>query len=146
MDIIISVVVLLLLISTIVIVVVNMSNSKKPEALYGSVVFSNIEKADSPISFLQDYRVSESKLSAFKAEDYPDMKTVVFSGTQYSAGQELCIFFLNQSDTAYIDGSQSMGMGCSPTNPCASYVKSYVHVKPVLRQGDIMNMYIVICE
>jgi len=148
MDIIISVVVLLLLAGTIIILLVSITDKQIPSVAYGGVVIKNIELInDSTTAFLTDYRIEEVKLSAFASQPYSQIKNTLLSGSEFGQQNEVCVFFLNKSTVVPVNGTDQFGhTTCNFNSPCQDYVQSFVFAKPVLRMGDIIIMYVAVCE
>jgi len=148
MDIVISVVVVLLLVGTILVLFTGFSEKTEPRSIYGGIVFTNIEKLQNDnIAFLNNQIVDESKLAMFSSQSYSDIKNIILAGSDFSGGDDVCIFFLNRSNAMTIGGSTQVGHGsCSFTDPCRDYIQSFIFTKPVLKESEIVNMYIAVCE
>ena len=176
MDMMISVVVVLLFLGTMMIFASNIFNKKESKIIYGSTIFSNIENLDDSVAFISNYRVNETKLNAFAdggdgnmvLNEDGEVESKIFAGsTSYSADDsDACMFFFDNNNNIVAIGNATVGLfntlgwtytsedhsltglraPCDPNDPCKFYSKTYLYIKPVLRQGKIMNLYIVVCQ
>ena len=159
MDLIISVLIIMLLIGIVTILMSNVIDLKKPKAIYGSQIFTNLGHIDNDKSFLTNYIIDENKLTNFCDQSYEDSKAQVLNNTglfnQYS--NDYCMFFLDKATTVEFECNSAdvdfFGHNnCDLNHPCGNTPtnQSFVHVKPVLKFDSginkIVNMYIVICE
>lgn len=168
LDIIISAIVLLIFIALVIALLPAFGRQREPNALYGGFVFTNIQglrTANPSVAFVQDYRVDETKLANFADRSIVTIENELLGGNSvlHPTSSDLCIFFLNQpqaTDTSTwttipangtkvtigeTKGSTGLPGDCVWSNPCGEYTESFVFVKPVWRQGRIVNMFIVVC-
>jgi len=155
LDIIISVIAIMILIGVIAIII---SITIKPEAkaIYGGEVFRNIENIDGPNNFLDGYRINQTALTHFvTVGTYDSKKSLVLEpSTQFSSTRNnFTMFFLGKNGVVDITpGMSSYGHSAgSYSNPCNGHKQSFVYIRPVLkgqetRKGEILNMYVVVCE
>ena len=155
MDLILSAVILLFFISMIIIILIKISDEKDEKVIYGGEIFTNIEMIYDPtMNFLTNYKIDETKLDTFSQRTYFNIKKSIFSGSDnYNEyANEFCMFFDNYTILGYqaipFNGSMDQigHTDCSFDNPCKGYEISIPFAKPVLRNNEIVTMYIVICE
>jgi hypothetical protein len=159
MDLIIAALVLLIFIGLMVVAVPILNPKKSTRPVYGGEVFGNIEFGPDETAFLQDYRIDETRLSAFAALSHDEMDHLLLgnmTGTVESVS-DVCVFFLNETGgmaAVDIEGRQAAGetlvsgaySDCQWDRACNEYKSSSVHVKPVLRSGQVMNLYVAVCS
>jgi len=162
LDIVLSVIALLLFVGLVIAIAPSLGGSAEARTIYGGLLFENIEdlkKTDDTMAFLSDYKVDEVKLTAFAAELNDDIENIIFTNSdEYSSSNcDFCMFFENNTANAPIVGNPTLGEtyqdaahsstgACLLGSPCEHYPQSHVFLKPVLRKGSIMNLYIVVCK
>jgi len=157
LDIIISAIILILLLGIIITLLISIADSRITQEIYGGQVFSNIENLNDSNSFIVNHKIDENKLTAFSKRSYENnIKQDILSNSNVfnSYENDVCIFFENNGMIVQINGSNALGQTiqppgkstCNPYNPCEFYKQSIVFVKPVLKENQIINMYIVVCE
>ena len=135
----------------------NVVDLKKPKAIYGSQIFTNLEHIGEDKSFLTNYIIDEIKLETFCGQSYSDTKAQVLNNTGLFNlyDNDYCMFFLDKTTPVGFecDGIPPLEnyfghTNCDLNHPCGNKAtnQSFVHIKPVLKKDKIVNMYIVVCE
>jgi hypothetical protein len=169
MDLIISVVLLMLFIGIMIVIFPQQADASR-EYDYGRQVFNGLENLasiDSEIAFYSNYKIDNGLLIdnvvnrpyESSPQEETDLKyRLIGSSDFYSSGNDVCLFFLDGTTPQPITpGRYALGMTfnsaerttkgpCVVSNPCRHYTNSHAFSRPVLRNGRIVNIFIVICE
>jgi hypothetical protein len=152
LDLIISAIILLVFLALIIVLVPFVTDQNRARTIYGGEVFTAIENM--PASFLTNYRIDEVRLAAFRLLPSSTIEnTVIGDTTSFDTyTSDVCIFFLKNGITPVeivtgVDTIGTMVGGCTTATPCGTdYHTTYVHAKPVLRNDEIVTMYVVVCK
>jgi hypothetical protein len=167
LDLIISVVLLMLFIGIIIIFFPQEADAGA-DYRHGSQVMTDLENLQSTnptIAFYSNYRIDNGRLASFASLPYsstpqqPTDQKFLLIGTSdyYAIDNDVCLFFLDGAGVQLIQGMQALGRTydtadqtsrgpCLVNDPCRYYTNAHAFSRPVLRNGRIVNMYIVVCE
>jgi hypothetical protein len=168
LDLIISVVLLMLFIGIMIIFFPQEADAAQ-EYRHGSQLLTDLENlrfTDSDVAFYANYRIDNDRLATFADRDYStnppqetDQKHILMGTSDYYAfNNDVCLFFLDSTGVRPIRyGMDAIGLTfnteertsrqpCETGNPCSYYSRAHSFSRPVLRDGRIVTMYIVICE
>jgi hypothetical protein len=125
----------------------------------------NLRLTDPSVAFYSNYKIDNGRLANFASRTYSsnpkevtDQKHLLMGASDYYAfNNDVCLFFLDGTGVQLIQGMQALGRTfdtadrtsrghCLVNDPCRHYTNAHAFSRPVLRNGRIVNMYIVICE
>ncbi|MBN1157183.1 hypothetical protein JXA85_06170 [Candidatus Woesearchaeota archaeon] len=112
---------------------------------YETTIFTRLETMEN--SFIGNGKIDEDKLDDFKRkfmdssdEEWERFKKDLLKNTEFhSESCEVCLFFMNRDNEDTIRCSNS-------SSPCESYKNSHAFTKPVLREREFMNLFVIVCE